>query len=181
MPDGTSNSELWLLRTYFGGDNDSAWTTLTEQARDARSVVSGAALVISSDRTQCQQRIRRVFTRLATRAEANDGLYVAIADKQTFVHQDRTLLTIDCSAVPHSADRVPTTRMTPLGAFRLGIDRQSPKTERSIEPVRVPSPEATPAQLDSERIVADLSASVGDAIRASLRWRTEMTRDGSYG
>ncbi|MDJ0394054.1 hypothetical protein QMK17_12010 [Rhodococcus sp. G-MC3] len=181
MPDGTNNSELWLLRTYFGDDDDTAWTTLTEQARRMRSSVSGAALVISSDRTQCQQRIRRVLTRLATRAEANDGLYVAIADKQTFARHDRMLLTIDCSAVPRDAERIPTTRTAPPSAFRLGIDGRSPNTGRSIDPARRPVAEVTPAQIDSERTVADFTASVGDAIRASLRWRTEMTRDGSCG
>jgi len=181
MPDGTNNSELWLLRTYFGGDDDSAWTSLTEQARHTRSSVSGAALVVSSDRTQCQQRIRRVLTRLATRAEANDGLYVVIADKQTFVRHDRMLLTIDCSAVTRNAERLPTIRMAPPSAFRLGIDGRSPNTGRSSEPVRRPTTEVEPAQIDSERTVAELTASVGDAIRASLRWRTEMTRDGSCG
>ena len=181
MPDGTNNSELWLLRTYFGDDDDSAWTSLTEQARHARSSVSGAALVVSSDRTQCQQRIRRVLTRLATRAEANDGLYVVISDKQTFVRHDRMLLTIDCSAVTRNAERLPTIRMAPPSAFRLGIDGRSPNTGRSIEQVRRPTTEVEPAQIDSERTVAELTASVGDAIRASLRWRTEMTRDGSCG
>ena len=79
MPDGASSSELWLLRTYFGEDDDAIWTSLTESARSTRSAVPGAELVVSSDRTQCQQRIRRVVARLATRAEANDGLYVALA------------------------------------------------------------------------------------------------------
>ncbi|CCQ17486.1 putative uncharacterized protein [Rhodococcus sp. AW25M09] len=146
-----------------------------------RSPVPGAALVVSSDRTQCQQRIRRVLTRLATRAEANDGLYVAIADKQTFARHDRMLLTIDCSAVPRNAERIPTIRMAPPSAFRLGIEGRSPDTECSVDPACRPLAEVTPAQIDSERIVADLAGSVGDAIRASLRWRTEMTRDGSYG
>ena len=92
MPDGASSSELWLLRTYFGEDDDAIWTSLTESARSTRSAVPGAELVVSSDRTQCQQRIRRVVARLATRAEANDGLYVALADKQTFARPDRSLL-----------------------------------------------------------------------------------------
>ncbi|WP_415973866.1 hypothetical protein [Rhodococcus sp. 077-4] len=180
MPDGTSSSELWLLRTYFGGD-DTVRTTSTDQARRTRSAESGAALVISSDRTQCQQRIRRVITRLATRAQANDGLYVAIADKLTFVRHDRLLLTIDCSAVPPNAERSPTVRMTPPRAFRLGIDGRSPKAGRSIEPDRLFRPEVEHAQRNSGQPADDLAASVGDAIRAGLRWRTEMTRDGSYG
>ncbi|MDV7988585.1 DUF6924 domain-containing protein [Rhodococcus sp. IEGM 1374] len=181
MPDGTNNSELWLLRTYFGDDDDIAWTTLAEQARRTRSSIPGAALVVSSDRTQCQERIRRVLTRLATRAEANDGLYVAIADKQTFVRHDRMLLTIDCSAVPRNAERVPTIRMAPPSVFRLGIDGRSPNTGLSVDPDRRPMTEVAPAQNDSEGTVADFTESVGDAIRASLRWRTEMTRDGSCG
>ncbi|MDV8020109.1 DUF6924 domain-containing protein [Rhodococcus sp. IEGM 1330] len=184
MHDGTKNSELWLLRTYFGDDDDAAWTSLTEQARHARSSVSGAALVISSDRTQCQQRIRRVLTRLATRAEANDGLYVVIADKQTFARHDRTLLTIDCSAVPRDAERIPTTRMAPSRAFRLGIDRQT-DTAHASKPNRLPMPHTAPELLNFERTdlgdAGDLAANVGDAIRASLGWRTAMTRDGSGG
>ncbi|MCZ4521580.1 hypothetical protein O4220_23930 [Rhodococcus ruber] len=181
MTDGKNHSELWLLRTYFGDGDDCAWTTLTEQAHRARSSVPDAALVISSDRTQCQQRIRRVLARLATRAQANDGLYVAIADKQTFLRHDRMLLTIDCSAVPRNAERIPAIRMAPPSAFRLGIDGGSPNTERSIDPNRRPMAEAALAQIDSESTVADFAASVGDAIRASLRWRTEMARDGSCG
>ncbi|MCJ0979609.1 hypothetical protein MTX35_17990 [Rhodococcus sp. ARC_M12] len=181
MADGTNNSELWLLRTYFDDDDDIAWATLAEQAHRARSSVHGAALVVCSDRTQCHQRIRRVLTRLATRAEANDGLYVAIADKQTFVRHDRLLLTIDCSSVPRNAERVPAVRMAPPSAFRLGIDSRSPNTGPSIDPARRPLAEVAPAQTDSSQVASDFTASVGGAIRASLRWRTEMTRDGSCG
>ncbi|MGV8873081.1 MAG: DUF6924 domain-containing protein [Rhodococcus sp. (in: high G+C Gram-positive bacteria)] len=181
MPGGTNNSELWLLRTYFGDDDDAAWTDLTVQAGRARSSVPGAALVISSDRTQCQQRIRRVITRLATRAEANDGLYVAIADKQTFLRHDRMLLTIDCSTVPLNAERIPTIRIAPPSAFRLGLDGRLPNTGRSLDPAHRPMAEVPPAQIDSELCVVDFAASMGDAIRASLRWRTEMMRDGSCG
>ncbi|WP_167735510.1 hypothetical protein [Rhodococcus sp. 1R11] len=146
---------------------------MTQLACRTRSSVPGAELVVSSDRTQCQQRIRRVVARLATRAEANDGLYVALADKQTFARPDRLLLTIDCSAVPPSAERLPSTRMTPDRAFRLGIDGHSPK----IETDRLPIPERAPSILHSEQFAADLTDSVGEAVRASLRWRSDMTRD----
>ncbi|KQU32917.1 DUF6924 domain-containing protein [Rhodococcoides fascians] len=177
MPDGASSSELWLLRTYFGEDDDAIWTSLTESARSTRSVVPGAELVVSSDRTQCQQRIRRVVARLATRAEANDGLYVALADKQTFARPDRTLLTIDCSAVPRNAERIPSTRMTPDSAFRLGIDEHAPK----LEPARLSKPKQATTFHHSEPLAADLADRVGEAVRASLRWRSDMTRDGFGG
>ena len=183
MPNGSSSSELWLLRTYFGG-GDAVWNALTEQARSARSAVSGAALVLSSDQTQCHQRIQRVLTRLATRAEANDGLYVAIADKQTFVRHDRMLLTIDCSAVPRDAERIPMTRMAPSRAFRLGLDRQT-DTGHVGEPNRLSMLHTAPALRNLERTdldeAGDLATNVSDAIRASLGWRTAMTRDGPYG
>ncbi|MBY4214151.1 hypothetical protein HQO42_20095 [Rhodococcus fascians] len=142
--------------------------------------MSGAELVVASDLTQCQQRIRRVVARLATRAEANDGLYVALADKQTFARPDRALLTIDCSAVPRNVERIPSTRMTPDRAFRLGIDGLSPQ----IEPARLSIPTRTPTFHRSEPLAADLTDladSVADAVRASLRWRSEMTRDGFGG
>lgn len=169
MPDGASSSELWLLRTYFGEYGDTTWTALTELARSTRSSVSGAELVVSSDLTQCQQRIRRVVARLATRAEANDGLYVALADKQTFTRQDRMLLTIDCSAVPQNAERIPSSRMTPERAFRLGIDGRAPR----IEPAPLSIPKRTPAIHRSDQTAAELADSVGDAVRASLRWRSQ--------
>ncbi|KQU56774.1 hypothetical protein ASG84_19335 [Rhodococcus sp. Leaf278] len=181
MPHGASSSELWLLRTYFGEGDDTTWASLIDTARSARSSVSGAALVVSSDLTQCQQRIRRVVGRLATRAEANDGLYVALADKQTFMRHDRLLLTMDCSAAPLNAERIPTTRMSPAMAFRLGIDERSPGTGLPIQPVHLTPPKTIPALPDSERTNTDSDASVRDAIRASLNWRRQMTRDGSFG
>ena len=177
MPDGSMSSELWLLRTYFGENDDTTWMALTESARSMRSSVTGAGLVVSSDRTQCQQRIRRVVARLATRAEANDGLYVALADRQTFARPDRTLLTIDCSAVPPNAERMPWTRMPPDRAFRLGVDSWSPE----IESAPLSTSKHKPLFPRSEQHAADLTDSVGDAIRASLRWRSDMTRDGVGG
>jgi hypothetical protein len=184
MPDSTCSSELWLLRTYFGSDGDTAWTSLTELARTTRPSVSGAALVISSDRTQCHERIRQVVARMATRAEANDGLYVALADKQTLMRRDRMLLTIDCAAVPHNAERVPTTRMAPLRAFRLGMDEPRHQETLTIEPHRISASNVSPFRSDvdrTDRDIADFTTSVADAINASLHWRKAMARDGSYG
>ena len=95
MFDGSNGSELWLVRTCF--DDDSTWNALEVDATQTRARLPEASLVVSSDQTQCHQRIRRIMTRLATRAQANSRLFVAIADRRTFDHPDRLLLTINCS------------------------------------------------------------------------------------
>ncbi|MFI8568825.1 hypothetical protein ACIGGF_19935 [Rhodococcus sp. NPDC078407] len=52
------SSELWLLRTCFGENDDTTWMALTESARSTRSSVTGAGLVVSSDRQRAGDAIR---------------------------------------------------------------------------------------------------------------------------
>lgn len=181
MLDGSNSSELWLVRTCF--DDDSTWNALEVDAKQTRERLPEASLVVSSDQTHCHRRIRRIMTRLATRAQANSRLYVAIADRRTFDHPDRLLLTIDCSPEQHTAAQLPIRRLAPRHAFLLGTADRQPNPGHSIDPVPVslqlPSPVHLSRPPDSG--TADVAALVSDAIHSSQLWKRAMTREISRG
>lgn len=178
MLDGSNNSELWLMRTCF--DHDAAWNALEADARTIRSQLPESSLIVSSDRTQCQQRVRRIMTRLASRAQANSQFYVAIADKQTFGHPDRLLLTIDCSPMPHTVAQLPFMRLAPQRAFRMGTADRQPSSGHGIDSSRISLPQVGSAVTRSQPAIpgtADHAALVSDAIRSSQLWKRAMARE----
>lgn len=182
MLDGPNDSELWLVRTWFA--DDSAWNALEADATQTRARLPEASLIVSSDQTQCHQRIRKIMTRLATRTQANSRLFVAIADRQTFGHPDRLLLTIDCSPQQLTVAQLPIRRLAPQPAFLLGTAERQPKSGHSIDPVPL-----SLRQLDSPVLssrpptsgTADVAALVSDAIQSSQLWKRAMTREISRG
>jgi hypothetical protein len=178
MLDGSNSSELWLVRTWFA--DDAAWNALAADAEQTRACLPEASLVVYTDRTQCHKRIRRIMTRLATRAEANSQFFVAIADRQTFGHPDRLLLTVDCSPEVHTAGQLSIRRLVPQHAFLLGTADRQPNSGHSVDPVpltqgRVSSTVLHPRSPTSG--TANVAALVSDAIHSSQLWKRTMTRE----
>ncbi|AYJ48940.1 DUF6924 domain-containing protein [Rhodococcus sp. P1Y] len=181
MPEASKKSELWLVRTCF--DDDFRWNAIEADARKTRSRLPEATLVVSADHTQCSQRIRRIMTHLAARAQENRRLHVAIADKQTFGHPDQLLLTVDCSTMPRTIAQLPLERLAPRHAFLLGTTDRPSRDGRGPDSDRTPMSrtEREPKTPQATRDNSDLALLVADAIRTGQVWKRAMTRDIPHG